>query len=291
MRLLRRHARSGQGSACARAAGYISVLARTSGFARNAIRNRTSDKASGPPPAAGDSAATPLLSTTRLLPAPWRRNTALELIDALGMSHRQASAFEYVYRAGRKPGVSKVDDRAKRWPTSNTKSPGWKRSPSHERVGIDPSLRRTGWAYVAGQAAPATGRTGRSVATTTRAARGAPEAAQAGVTHAAIEDVYLGRNFRTAATLAEVRGRIKGACAAAGIEVRDVPSMTWKAGVLAFNGRLPQGRKEQKAAAVTVAQACGANPRNSDEADAVCIADYGRRAWTAEARAIARRPK
>ena len=33
-----------------------------------------------------------------------------ELIDALGMSHRQASAFEYVYRAGRKPGVSKVDD-------------------------------------------------------------------------------------------------------------------------------------------------------------------------------------
>jgi hypothetical protein len=73
---------------------------------------RTSDKASGPPPAvAGDSAATPLLSTTPayyLLPEGATR--LWELIDALGMSHRQASAFEYVYRAGRKPGASKADD-------------------------------------------------------------------------------------------------------------------------------------------------------------------------------------
>ena len=72
----------------------------------------TSDKASGPPPAvAGDSAATPLLSTTPayyLLPEGATR--LWELIDALGMSHRQASAFEYVYRAGRKPGASKADD-------------------------------------------------------------------------------------------------------------------------------------------------------------------------------------
>ena len=159
-------------------------------------------------------------------------------------------------------------------------------------IGIDPSLRRTGWAYVAG-----TGRTRYWAHGSLRGDDDAgllallKEAAQAGVTHAAIEDVYLGKNFRTAAVLAEVRGRIKGACAAAGIEVRDVPAMTWKAGMLTMNGRLPQGRKEQKAAAVTVARACGANPRNSDEADAVCIADYARRAWTTEARAIARRPK
>lgn len=159
-------------------------------------------------------------------------------------------------------------------------------------IGIDPSLRRTGWAYVAG-----TGRTSYWAHGSLRGDDDAgllallKEAAQAGVTHAAIEDVYLGHNFRTAAVLAEVRGRIKGACAAAGIEVRDVPAMTWKAGMLTMNGRLPQGRKEQKAAAVMVAQALGANPRNSDEADAVCIADYGRRAWTTEARAIARRPK
>ena len=159
-------------------------------------------------------------------------------------------------------------------------------------IGIDPSLMRTGWAYVAGTGATHYWLLGSCRGDDYEAMRAVLwEAAAFGVTHAAIEDVYLGRNFRTAATLAEVRGGIKAACAAAGIEVRDVAAMTWKAGMLTMNGRLPQGRKEQKAAAVTVARACGANPRNSDEADAVCIADYARRAWTAEARAIARRPK
>lgn len=159
-------------------------------------------------------------------------------------------------------------------------------------IGIDPSLRRTGWAYVVGTGATSYlahgSLRGDDYAGLLAVLR---EAAHAGVTHAAIEDVYLGRNFKTAATLAEVRGRIKGACAAAGIEVKDVPAMAWKAGMLTLNGRLPQSRKEQKAAAMMVARTLGADPRNSDEADAVCIADYGRRAWTVEARAIARKRK
>lgn len=159
-------------------------------------------------------------------------------------------------------------------------------------IGIDPSLRRTGWAYVVGSGATSYwahgSLRGDDYAGLLAVLR---EAAQAGVTHAAIEDVYLGRNFKTAATLAEVRGRIKGACAAAGIEVKDVPAMTWKAGILTLNGLLPLGRKAQKAAAMMVARTLGSDPRNSDEADAVCIADYGRRKWTTEARAIARKPK
>lgn len=159
-------------------------------------------------------------------------------------------------------------------------------------IGIDPSLRRTGWAYLVDCDDQHYWVHGTFRGDDDNAMQMILSLAPAfGVTHAAIEDVYLGRNFKTAATLAEVRGRIKGACAAAGIEVRDVPAMKWKSAMLTMSGLLPQGRKAQKAAAVTVARACGANPRNSDEADAVCIADYARRAWTVEARAIARRPR
>jgi len=159
-------------------------------------------------------------------------------------------------------------------------------------IGIDPSLMRTGWAYVAGTGATHYWLLGSCRGDDYEAMRAVLwEAAAFGVTHAAIEDVYLGRNFRTAAVLAEVRGGIKSACAGAGIEAIDVPAMTWKSAMLTMSGRIPQGRKAQKGAALMVARTLGANPCNSDEADAVCIADYARRKWTLDARAIARRPK
>lgn len=159
-------------------------------------------------------------------------------------------------------------------------------------IGIDPSLRRTGWAYIAWRGATrywvcGTFRGDDHDAATEVLAR----AAQSGVTHAAIETVYLGRNFKTVTTLSEVIGSIKSWCWGAKIQTMDAPAMKWKSAMLTMGGCLPQGRKEQKAASMKVARMLMASPANNDEADAVCIAAWAQRMLETEARAIARVPK
>jgi len=103
------------------------------------------------------------------------------------------------------------------------------------------------------------------------------DARLAGVELAAIEDCYLGVNFRTAKTLAVIQGRIASLCQSSGIRVQIVPVMCWKRAMLTVAGSFPQRRTEQKRTSIWVAKALGAQPANDNEADAVCLAEFARK--------------
>lgn len=94
---------------------------------------------------------------------------------------------------------------------------------------------------------------------------------------AVLESTYLAVNPATRSRLDEIRGQLRGMCMQYGMEVENVAPNTWKAAMLRVNGRMPKGRKAQKEQAMAVARALGAEPRNADEADAVCLCEWARR--------------
>lgn len=98
-----------------------------------------------------------------------------------------------------------------------------------------------------------------------------------GVDKAVLESTYLAVNPATRSRLDEIRGQLRGMCMQYGMEVQNVAPNTWKAAMLRTNGRMPKGRKAQKEQAMLVARALGAEPRNADEADAVCLCEWARR--------------
>ena len=94
-------------------------------------------------------------------------------------------------------------------------------------------------------------------------------------THVVCEGAYLGKNAKTYGDLCHVAGVIEGVALALGFAIIPVvPPSEWKASILNFSGCKPKGRKDQKAAALKVAHLLGAKPKDDDQADAVCLAEY-----------------
>jgi len=143
-------------------------------------------------------------------------------------------------------------------------------------LGIDPATT-TGYAY-RHNGAWVTGTVSSSIKTRRDIygmAAVANIARQSGVTVAAIEDCYLGANVRTLITLAKIQERWENVLRERDIETVIVNTMTWKHATLTVAGILPKARAEQKKHAIWVAKhVYGAEPKNSDEADAVCIAAW-----------------
>ena len=86
---------------------------------------------------------------------------------------------------------------------------------------------------------------------------------------AVIEDCYLGKNVATMKSLAVIQGRLTQACESVGMRVVTVPASTWQA---AYG--ITGSRTERKRGAMRVAKMIGGDPKNQDEADAICLLDY-----------------
>jgi len=91
-----------------------------------------------------------------------------------------------------------------------------------------------------------------------------------GITHAVIEDCYSHKNIATLKKLMEVQTRIRVACELAWITISLVYPSMWQS---AWN----LDKRETKAGSAKVARLLGAVFRKPDEADAVCIAEFGNR--------------
>jgi hypothetical protein len=97
-----------------------------------------------------------------------------------------------------------------------------------------------------------------------------------GVTHAVIEDCFLGPKVTTYKLLARIQERWEHLCHSVGITTELVNPTTWKRAMLTIQGYYPKKRKEQKRVARWVARNVYKVPViNDDEADAVCIAAWG----------------
>lgn len=101
-----------------------------------------------------------------------------------------------------------------------------------------------------------------------------PTAKAEGITHAIIEDCYLGygpkMNPATIKRLQEIQTRICVECERAGLKVSKIYPSTWQAA-----WRLSGKRDVLKAGAKKTAALLGAVCVKQDEADAVLIAEYG----------------
>jgi len=96
----------------------------------------------------------------------------------------------------------------------------------------------------------------------------------AGVTVAAIESPFLGKNVQTLRVLSEIRGRLISACERQGLTIRNVAPLQWKSAMIMTPAGMPQGREAQKRAAIAKAKALGASVNGDDQADAVCLCEY-----------------
>jgi hypothetical protein len=99
------------------------------------------------------------------------------------------------------------------------------------------------------------------------------EARDAGVTHAFVEDAYMGPNVGSFKTLVEIRTHWMLRLSDLGIEVRSVTASTWKAKMIPG----VQKRAPQKEAAYNLARELGHDPDDDNQADAVCLYEFGRR--------------
>lgn len=95
----------------------------------------------------------------------------------------------------------------------------------------------------------------------------------AGVKLVAIERPYLGKNVQTYGRLSEVFGRIAGLCDLAGIPWKGTLAEVWQRGMISQGNYLPDG-KGRKGLGMMVALNLGAEPKNDDCSDAVCLAAF-----------------
>lgn len=98
-------------------------------------------------------------------------------------------------------------------------------------------------------------------------------ARERGVRIAVVEDCYISRSWQTAKRLSEIQGIVCEAAQAAGLELHRVSPATWQCALLCV-GRA--SREERKRAAYQYALRIGAEPTSQDQADAICLAEYGR---------------
>ena len=94
-------------------------------------------------------------------------------------------------------------------------------------------------------------------------------------THAVIEDGFVGFNNASSLKLATLRGQVEEMCLGHGLEIQFVMPSVWQVAILTISGYTPKRRKDIKHASIFCAKALGADPANHDEADAVCIAEWG----------------
>lgn len=100
-----------------------------------------------------------------------------------------------------------------------------------------------------------------------------------GVTHAILEQPVPmrggkgGNHATTQITMGRSMGRWEEACDIAGLIVVPVWVASWQAAMLTTGGRKMDNTN--KAASILIARSMGANTKNGDEADAVCLCAYG----------------
>ena len=138
-------------------------------------------------------------------------------------------------------------------------------------IAFDAAKRRTGYAYVGGRHTTHWWITGViDVANTAELAKVIDRAKREGVTRAAIENCYHGRNVHTTKALQEAQTRIRVACEMAGLPVALIYASTWQA---AYGITGPSA--DRKLGAKRIALMLGASDGLSqDEYDAVCLCDY-----------------
>lgn len=134
-------------------------------------------------------------------------------------------------------------------------------------IAFDAAKRCTGWAFrdragawITGVVKPADTETLREVFVA---------ALSNGVTHAVIEECFMGRNVHTLKTLQEAQTRITMMCEWYGLPVTLVYPATWQA-AYGIGGT----RWERKLGALRVAKLLGCETENRDIADAVCLCEY-----------------
>lgn len=92
-------------------------------------------------------------------------------------------------------------------------------------------------------------------------------AVDAGCTHAAIEDPYLGANVATLKKLTRIADRIQSQCERCGMKVLLITAQKWQS-ALDISGK----RADRKLGARRMAaHLTGSEPQTQDEADAVCL--------------------
>lgn len=134
-------------------------------------------------------------------------------------------------------------------------------------IAFDAAKRCTGWAFrdrsgawITGVVEPANTGALRLVFV---------RAIEHGVTHAVIENCFMGRNVHTLKTLQEAQTRITLMCEWYGLPVTLVYPATWQA---AFG--IGGDSADRKAGALRVANWLGCETKSPDIADAVCLCDY-----------------
>lgn len=163
-------------------------------------------------------------------------------------------------------------------------------------IGLDLATKRSGWAYKIGHKWHVGHCRGDELQPYLKLAEAD------GVTHAVIEDVYMGPNAKVVIALSALRGEVTAQCKALGIEpgvqhivesedgpiswpLYTVPIMTWKRAMLTVAGHFPLSSKDQKTQALWVARNALGIPlgdKDHDEADAACICEWARCNWRDE---------
>lgn len=95
------------------------------------------------------------------------------------------------------------------------------------------------------------------------------EARKAGIDMAVIEDCYLGCGVRALKMLAGLAGGLTVMLRQEGMAVKTCLAQQWQS-----NLRIRGQRTERKHGAMVTAKRLGADPKNQDEADAVCMCYY-----------------
>lgn len=136
-------------------------------------------------------------------------------------------------------------------------------------IGFDTAQQRTGYAYQVGKQWVTGVFKPRDTA---RLVSIINSAIAQGITHAAVEDPYLGQNVKTLKALQEATVRVVVRCEDAGLDVERYSAQTWQSG-FSLAGKRDKRKDGSKRVAIMLGAPEGIS---EDEADAVCLCEYAR---------------